>query len=509
MRTKRTLVALAAMLAAGMAQGHGMIPRDAPAERLIKNLEAKLKDRPDDAESQYRLGRVHLLVLERKSGAIPVWDRRGDETDVPTEGSWSKRGGFGEEKKPAELKGQELATHLSEAIKHLNKAIALRPGEARYHLTLASVLEAGLTLREKVDEHPCPEVSGAAERKSEAAGWCGELAKKALAGDKESAAQVREMLTQYSWDAAGPSYRDLLISQLYSRRAGLEGFAFVREILELDWKQQILDHYFTAMCLSLPEDSKVKEQPIWGGMEDFTAYEAGGGFVRAAKALKLDGSNKMRMAVADAVVKGFDGLPRPNAITPIVLSMRASTGIPELTAPGSAAAFDLDGSGLARPWSWLKPETGLLCWDPAGEGKITSGWQLFGSVSWRLFFETGYEALEALDDNRDGKLTGAELKGLAVWFDRDGDGASDAGEVVRVEELGIAALSCVQDGTSAGCPMSSRGVEFADGRVLPTYDWIAEARPGSTGRTVPTYLWAAAAPGLWLVRRRLKSGATR
>ena len=130
-------------------------------------------------------------------------------------------------------------------------------------------------------------------------------------------------------------------------------------------------------------------------------------------------------------------------------------------------------------------------------------------MSWRLFFETGYEALAALDDNGDGKLADEELKGLAVWFDRDGNGVSDPGEVVAVEKLGIVGLSCRQDGESEGCPMSSRGMELADGRVLPTYDWIAEARPESPGRTVPVYAWAAAAPGLWLVRRRLKSGAVR
>lgn len=491
MRAKRAMVALAVMLAAGMAQGHGMIPSDAPAERLIKNLEAKLKDHPEDAESQYRLGRVHLLVLERKSGFIPVWEHREGEQDVPTEGSWAKRGGFGEEKKPADLKEQELAGHLSEAIKHLNKAIALRPGEARYHLTLASVLEAGLTLREKVDEHPCSEISGEAEKKSELAGYCAEVVKAVLAGDAEAQKQAAEWLTQYSW-RKGPSFRDVLVSQLYPHRKDEKGGAEVRKLLEQDWKQQMMDQFFTAMCLALPEDSKVQEKPIWGGMEDFAAYEAGGGFVRVAKALKSEDANKMRMAVAEAVVKGFNTLPRPNAITPIVLSMEPSRGVGELAAPGSSAAFDLDGSGLARRWSWVKPGTGLLCWDPKGEGKITSGWQLFGAVSWRLFFETGYEALAALDDNGDGKLAGGELTGLAVWFDRDGDGVSGPGEVVPVEKLGIVGLSCRQDGESEGCPMSSRGMELADGRVLPTYDWIAEAGPESPGMAAPARAVAAA-----------------
>ena len=209
MRVKKALSVLAVMLAAGAALGHGMIPRDAPAERLVKNFEAKLKEHPEDAETQYRLGRVHLLVLERKSGLIPVWENRNGREDEPTEGAWSKRGGFGEEKKEPDLKEDELAGHLTEAIKHLNKAIALRPDEARYHLTLASVLEAGLSLREKVDEHPCSEISGEAEKKSELGGSCAEVVKKVLAGDAGAQKQAAEWLTQHSWNE-GPSFRDVL-----------------------------------------------------------------------------------------------------------------------------------------------------------------------------------------------------------------------------------------------------------------------------------------------------------
>ena len=50
------------------------------------------------------------------------------------------------------------------------------------------------------------------------------------------------------------------------------------------------------------------------------------------------------------------------------------------------------------------------------------GLQLFGSVTWWLFWEDGYAPLAALDDNHDGRLEGAELKGIAIWFDRNGNG---------------------------------------------------------------------------------------
>ena len=57
------------------------------------------------------------------------------------------------------------------------------------------------------------------------------------------------------------------------------------------------------------------------------------------------------------------------------------------------------------------------------------------------FWADGFEALRALDDNRDGELTGGELGGLALWRDEDGDGVSDPGEVLPANVHGIAGLS--------------------------------------------------------------------
>jgi hypothetical protein len=141
-----------------------------------------------------------------------------------------------------------------------------------------------------------------------------------------------------------------------------------------------------------------------------------------------------------------------------------------------AVAFDLDGSGAAQRWSWVKPETGILCWDPRGTGKITSGYQLFGSVSYRLFFDDGYQALDLLDNDRDGALAGKELNGISVWFDRDGDGVSDPGEVAAVGTLGVVSISCRATGVDAGCAASLEGLTLSDGTTLPTFDWVATRR---------------------------------
>ena len=137
--------------------------------------------------------------------------------------------------------------------------------------------------------------------------------------------------------------------------------------------------------------------------------------------------------------------------------------------------FDLDGDGIDELWPWLTPDAGWLVWDPENRGEITSGRQLFGSASAWLFFSDGYRVLDALDDDRDGELRGRELAGIRVWFDRDTDGVSDHGEVVSVEDLGIVALATQSTLTLGRSPANLCGAELADGRVLPTYDWVLES----------------------------------
>jgi hypothetical protein len=94
-----------------------------------------------------------------------------------------------------------------------------------------------------------------------------------------------------------------------------------------------------------------------------------------------------------------------------------------------------------------------------------------------MFWETGYNALAALDDNRDGTLSGDELKGLAVWHDANGDGVSDPGEVRTLASCGITALSCKYERDAShpdNIAFSKAGVTFRDGRTRPTFDIILQ-----------------------------------
>ena len=141
----------------------------------------------------------------------------------------------------------------------------------------------------------------------------------------------------------------------------------------------------------------------------------------------------------------------------------------------TTVTFDLDGFTEGRSWPWLQPETAILVWDPAQKGRIVSGSQLFGSVTWWMFWKNGFEPLAALDNNGDGWLTGDELEGIGVWQDRNGNGISDAGEVTPAREFGIIAIGAHSMGEVDGVLANRNGVILRDGRALTLFDWVPKS----------------------------------
>ena len=121
--------------------------------------------------------------------------------------------------------------------------------------------------------------------------------------------------------------------------------------------------------------------------------------------------------------------------TPVIFG--AADSVEGLLDVERTVSFDIAGDGIPRRWPWVRPTTGILVWDPANSGQITSGRQLFGSVTWWIFWNDGYRALSALDDNGDGWLSGPELDGIGVWYDRNSNGISEPGEVHPCGQAGV------------------------------------------------------------------------
>lgn len=172
-------------------------------------------------------------------------------------------------------------------------------------------------------------------------------------------------------------------------------------------------------------------------------------------------------------------LPRP--VTPVAVPLRDGLGARDIEDRDAAVAFDADGSGLKRKWTWITKDAGWLVYDPRGAGDVHSGLQLFGNVTFWLFWDTGYNALASLDDDGDGVLTGDELRGLAIWNDANGDGVCDPGEVRPLSDFGIVAVSCrfERDPNHPDrIAFSPRGVTFRDGATRPTFDLVLKRRDG-------------------------------
>lgn len=165
-------------------------------------------------------------------------------------------------------------------------------------------------------------------------------------------------------------------------------------------------------------------------------------------------------------------IPRP--VTPIAIPLVDGLRAGDFENRAASVAFDADGSAIIdRRWSWIKPTAAWLVIDKQDSGKVDSALQMFGNVTFWMFWEHGYEPLAALDDNGDGQLSGKELAGLSLWQDANQNGVSDSGEVRPLAAHDIVAISCTHEIDVAHpdrIAFSPRGVTFANGATRPTFD---------------------------------------
>jgi hypothetical protein len=169
-------------------------------------------------------------------------------------------------------------------------------------------------------------------------------------------------------------------------------------------------------------------------------------------------------------------------VTPIVIPLRDGLTARDLEDHTADVAFDADGTGWQQRWTWIARDSGWLVYDPRVTGKVTSALQLFGNVTFWIFWENGYHALASLDDDRDGILAGEELQGLAIWQDLNSNALCDPGEVRPLADWGIVAVSCryvTEMNRPDRIAYSPRGVFFRDGSNRPTYDIILHAAVAS------------------------------
>ncbi|MFT3684956.1 MAG: hypothetical protein QM783_08530 [Phycisphaerales bacterium] len=459
---------VAAVVVAGVALGHFGIPSTAPISRLVSNLERMLKDRPDDSHVEYLLGRVHAMAFAGRCRELSYYER-GGLPELVQHGGWGSAAGS-----PGNppMTSAELVVHAEESVKHLQRAVELTGKGDISQLGFAYALEqaAGLAIDVKV----LPAIAG-----SKAAVLSdvrkGELQKliDALSGKDAKEAEKAEKSLLESLGEAAP----LLHAQRESFKG--EGRTRAKNLLKRHWLRIARAGYVAAFDSAYATESKMCTETPMGGLECLVSYESAKAIVRldAADEPTEKLSKEKHDAVA-AAVKKYEALPPCSVITPVVLPVTGrGWELSDLVDEEASVAFDLDGTGRAQRWSWVKPNAGLLVWDRDGTGEITSGRDLFGAVTWWLLPGDGFTAMSLLDDNGDGWLSGKEFEGLAVWIDVDGNGVCGKGEVVTLWALGVEALRVRADCMTGDAPTALRGVRMRDGSVRPLYDWIAKSKP--------------------------------
>jgi hypothetical protein len=190
--------------------------------------------------------------------------------------------------------------------------------------------------------------------------------------------------------------------------------------------------------------------------------------------------DRQEIRTLDQRVAKLATLPVP--ITPIVVDLAGGGSASALIDRDACVSFDLEGRGVARAWEWITPRAAWLVWDPNQSRRVSSGRQLFGSVTFLIDWRTGYDALASLDDDGDGWLRGTELRGLALWHDRDGDAVSAPDEVRPVSWHRIDAIATRGDAgvTPRVAAWARHGVRYADGSTAPTYDIVLHAAASVT-----------------------------
>ena len=110
--------------------------------------------------------------------------------------------------------------------------------------------------------------------------------------------------------------------------------------------------------------------------------------------------------------------------------------------------FDMNGDGIADKTGWIEQGDAFLALDRNGNGKIDDIKEI-SFVADKEGAKTDLEGLAAFDSNGDGKLSGddARFAEFRLWFDNNGNGQTDAGELLSLAQAGVVSVSLTGQAT--------------------------------------------------------------
>jgi hypothetical protein len=473
MRRRWIVTAATLTLAAGVAGANFMEFPQAPVKRLLANIERHLEQSPDDPHLLYLAGRTHAIAYaqggDAKARATPM--SASDKDDVLP--LFTNR-----QSEKLQFAGEADAVrfgHLRDGVRLLRRAGELanappdptreRDERPRIFLGLAWLLDDGSRFAPKLG-HPEGVEPKDALPEAERAAIDADIAR---LGAKEQADR----------DTAYAALRKSLVRCWPRLVANVEAKdetvrAKVGALLTRWWRDLSLDAYRRTLELSSQAD--LKAEFAEGSLT--ISREAADAILRLLDDFpSAETANKEREAVRRHLKLLDERDARGSVISPVIFPIPRDARLAELFPDARTSGFDLAGDGIARRWPWPSADAGILVWAPDPSKPVTSGRQLFGSRTWWIFWRDGYEPLSMLDDDGDGRLTGAELDGIRVWRDVDRDGVCSPSELRPVADYGVAWIAVTADRTEDGVPANSRGIGFVDGSTRPTYDWTPRSIP--------------------------------
>ncbi|HAD9381739.1 TPA: hypothetical protein IAU40_004437, partial [Salmonella enterica subsp. enterica serovar Albany] len=209
-----------------------------------------------------------------------------------------------------------------------------------------------------------------------------------------------------------------------------------------------LENYFSSVAQEGGESARNYLREALG----YLLNQLAGSLADALKSL-LGGAMQAPDGVAGGLLSLFPGFFGPpggpskdkaeNTFSPLILDLDGD-GVETLPL-SSNVFFDHDGNKYAENTGWVAPDDGLLVMDRNGDGLIDTGRELFGNntlLENGKRAENGYEALRELDKNGDGVLDNrdAAWQHIRVWRDTNSNGKVDAGELLTLDEAGVASI---------------------------------------------------------------------
>ncbi|MFM0284206.1 calcium-binding protein [Paraburkholderia sediminicola] len=140
-----------------------------------------------------------------------------------------------------------------------------------------------------------------------------------------------------------------------------------------------------------------------------------------------------------------------NLVDPLILDIDGN-GIHTTNPDNSNAYFDFDGSGSRTHTGWISAGDGFLVLDRNKNGTIDSGAELFSNftpLANGTLAANGFDALREFDLNKDGVIDSNDAiwSSLRIWRDGNGNGTSQSGELLSLDQLGIISIKLSKDGT--------------------------------------------------------------